>query len=74
MGVLNNMDTPNVGPVELYRLAHAAARVDPAKFRACVVGGSTGTVGAASVVFPNLGQARSIANRSRNDATLEGPC
>lgn len=74
MAVLNNMDTPNVGPAELYRLAQAAARVKPHKFRTCVVGGGTGMVGGASVVFANIGQARSIANRARNDATLEGSC
>jgi anionic cell wall polymer biosynthesis LytR-Cps2A-Psr (LCP) family protein len=74
MAVLNNMDTPNVGPAELYRLAQAASRVKPHKFRTCVVGGGTGYVGAASVVFANIGQARSIANRARNDATLEGSC
>ena len=74
MTALNNLDTPNVGPVELYRLAQAAARVNPNKFRTCVVRGGTGFVGAASVVFADVGQARSIANRARNDATLEGSC
>ena len=74
MAALNNLDTPNVGPVELYRLAQAAARVNPNKFRTCVVRGGTGFVGAASVVFADVGQARSIANRARNDATLEGSC
>jgi polyisoprenyl-teichoic acid--peptidoglycan teichoic acid transferase len=72
--VLKNLDTPNASPRELYRLAHAASRVQPAKFRTCVVNGSTGYVGAASVVFADIGQARSIANRARRDATLEGPC
>ena len=74
LGVLKNMDTPNVGPVELYRLAHAAARVHPGKFRTCVIGGSTGFVGQSSVVHANIGQARRIAARARHDATLEGPC
>lgn len=74
MTALNNLDTPNVGPVELYRLAQAAARVNPNKFRTCVVRGGTGYAGAASVVFADIGQARSIANRARNDATLEGSC
>jgi polyisoprenyl-teichoic acid--peptidoglycan teichoic acid transferase len=74
LGVLNNLDTPNVKPAELYRLAQAATRVNPNKFRTCVVGGSTGYAGAASVVFANVGQARSIADRARKDATLEGPC
>jgi LCP family protein required for cell wall assembly len=74
MAALNNLDTPNVGPVELYRLAQAASRVNPNKFRTCVVRGGTGYVGAASVVFADIGQARSIANRARRDATLEGSC
>jgi LCP family protein required for cell wall assembly len=74
MSVLNNMATPNMGPAEVYRLAQAAARVNPNRFRTCVVGGSTGYAGAASVVFPNIGQARSIAARVRKDATLEGSC
>lgn len=74
MSVLANMDTPNVDPAELYRLAHAAALVNPAKFRTCVIGGGTGMVGGASVVFPNISQARSIASRTRGDATLEGSC
>jgi polyisoprenyl-teichoic acid--peptidoglycan teichoic acid transferase len=72
--VLKNLDTPNASPKELYRLAHAASRVQPAKLRTCVVNGSTGYVGAASVVFADIGQARRIANRARRDATLEGPC
>ncbi len=74
LGVVKNMDTPNVSPSELYRLAQAATLVRPNRVRTCVVGGSTGYVGAASVVFANVGQARSIAERARNDATLEGPC
>jgi polyisoprenyl-teichoic acid--peptidoglycan teichoic acid transferase len=72
--VLQNLDTPNADPVEIYRLAQAAARVDPDRFRGCVLRGSTGYVGAASVVFADIGQARSIARRARKDATLEGRC
>ncbi len=74
MSVLANMDTPNLDPSEVYRLAHAAALVNPAKLRTCVIGGGTGYVGGASVVFPNISQARSIARRARSDATLRGSC
>ena len=74
MSVLNNLQTPNVGPVEVYRLAQAATQVNPNKFSKCVVGGRTGYVGAASVVFADVGQARSIARRARADATLKGSC
>jgi len=61
-------------PDELYRLARAVLGIDPSKVTSCVVGGSTGTVGGASVVFANITQARSIVDRSRDDATLEGGC
>ncbi len=74
LSVINNLNTPNVRPSELFRLAQAAAQINPNKFRGCVIGGRTGYVGAASVVFANTGQARSIAARTRKDATLNGPC
>lgn len=73
LAVIENMDT-NASPDEIYRLAQAASQVSPAKFRGCVINGSTGYVGAASVVFADIGQARSIAARTRNDATLNGRC
>ncbi|MFZ5849300.1 MAG: LCP family protein [Actinomycetota bacterium] len=74
LAALNNLHTPNVGPAELYQLAHTAARVNPNEFRTCVVGGGSGMAGAASVVFVNVGQLHSIVRRTRGDATLEGPC
>ncbi len=73
LSVVKNMDT-NLPPSEVYRLAQAATQISPQKFRGCVITGSTGYVGAASVVFANIGQARSIAARTRNDATLNGGC
>lgn len=73
LSVVRNLDT-NLRPSELYTLAHALTQVEPAKFTSCVVGGSGGYVGAASVVFPDIGQARSIASRARDDATLDGRC
>jgi LCP family protein required for cell wall assembly len=72
--VVKNLDTPNLSPGELYRLAHAAGRLDPRKFKGCVINGGTGYAGAASVVFADVGQARRIAARVRNDARLEGSC
>jgi LCP family protein required for cell wall assembly len=73
LSVLKEMDT-NASPAELYRLAQAATSVEPSRFRSCVVSGSYGYAGAASVVFPDVAEARSIARRTRNDATLEGSC
>jgi len=72
MSVMRNMDT-NVRPAELFELAQVVAQVDPNKIRSCVVGGSFGNVGGASIIFPNVSQARRYGNAARKDATL-GPC
>lgn len=61
-------------PGDLFRLAVALSTLDPSRMRGCVIGGRTGSAGAASVVFPDIGQARSIARRARADARLEGAC
>lgn len=60
-----------VPPAELFRLAQAVAQVDPAKITNCVVQGSIGNVGPASVVFPNVSDARRYGDLARDDATLE---
>ena len=71
--VLQQIDT-NLMPTELYRLARAVMNVDPRKFVTCVLRGTIGTVGAASVVFPDRGQARRYAADARDDARLDGGC
>jgi LCP family protein required for cell wall assembly len=73
LSAVRNMNT-NLAPSELFRIAQAATQIKPGKFRGCVINGGTGYVGAASVVFPNISEARSIAHRTRNDATLNGHC
>ncbi|QZY30176.1 LCP family protein [Nocardioides coralli] len=72
VSVMRNMDT-NLGPAELFRLAHVVAQVDPRRIRTCVVGGSFGNVGGASIIRPNLTQARRYGNAARNDGSL-GRC
>lgn len=72
MTVMRNMDT-NLAPSEIFELAQVVAQVDPRKIRSCVVGGSFGNVGGASIIFPNLSQARRYGDAARSDATL-GPC
>jgi anionic cell wall polymer biosynthesis LytR-Cps2A-Psr (LCP) family protein len=64
----------DVGPVELYRLARAVLEIEPSKVKQCVIRGSTGYAGGASVVFPNLSQAHNIARRAGRDGRLEGRC
>ena len=73
LAVVRNINT-DLRPAELYTLAQAATRIEPRKYRGCVINGSTGYVGAMSVVYPDVAEARSIARRVRRDATLTGPC
>lgn len=70
---LDNVDV-DLPPAELYRLARAVLEVEPDRVQICVVRGSTGYVGAASVVHPDVAQARSLISRARGDARVEGGC
>jgi LCP family protein required for cell wall assembly len=72
-GVLSVMAHLHTGlpPAELFRLAQAMAQVDPGKITSCVVQGSIGSVGGASVVLPFTDQARRLGDEARADATLE---
>ena len=73
LAAATNLDT-DLGPGELYRLAQTVATVDPAKLKGCVVQGPTGYAGAASVVYPDVAQARRIGNDARRDGTLDHGC
>ena len=69
MTVLAHLHTA-LPPSELFRIAQAMAQVDPAKITNCVVQGSIGNVGGASVVLPFTDHARRLGNDARRDATL----
>ena len=64
----------DLGPAELYRLAQAATQVDPEQVQGCVVRGSYGYVGAASVVLPDVAHARRLGADARSDAHLDAGC
>ena len=64
----------DLSPVELYRLAQAATQVDPERVQGCVVRGSYGYAGSASVVFPDVAQARRLGAEARGDARFDGGC
>ncbi|MDF1603733.1 LCP family protein [Nocardioides sp. YIM 152315] len=70
LSVMAHMHT-DLSPAELFRLAQAAAQVVPAKITNCVVQGGIGNVGGASVVIPNVDQARRYGDAARQDATIE---
>ena len=73
LAAMKNMDT-DLSPAQLFRLAQAVTAVEPGKLKGCVVGGSTGYAGAASVVFPDVAQARRIGDDARRDAKLDRGC
>ena len=70
---LKYMNT-DLKPSELFRLAQAVTQVEPGKLKGCVVQGGTGDVGGASVVFPDVAQARRLGNDARRDGTLDHGC
>lgn len=71
MTVLQHMST-NASPGELFEIAQAIAQVEPRRITTCVIRGRVGFVGAASVVFPDVRQARRLGAAARTDATLKG--
>jgi LCP family protein required for cell wall assembly len=73
LSVVRHMNT-DLRPSELYRLAQAGTRVERRKLRGCVVLGSIGNVGGASVVFPDVAQARRLGDDARNDGRLDHGC
>jgi LCP family protein required for cell wall assembly len=68
--VIQHMHT-DLSPAELYRLGQAMAQVDPGKVTNCVVQGSIGEMGGASVVLPYVDQARRYGDDARKDATIK---
>lgn len=71
MTVMQHMRT-NAAPGELYEIAQAVAQVRPGRITTCVIRGGVGFVEAASVVFPDVAQARRLGRQARRDATLHG--
>ncbi len=70
MTVMQHTST-NLPPGELFKLAQIVAQVDPSKISTCVVQGSIGSMGAASVVFPFVSEARRYGHDARKDATIK---
>lgn len=69
LSVLEHLHT-DLSPAEVFRFAQAVAQVDPGKVTSCVVQGSIGNVGGASVVLPYVEQARRYGDDARRDATI----
>ncbi|MDX6302221.1 MAG: polyisoprenyl-teichoic acid--peptidoglycan teichoic acid transferase [Nocardioidaceae bacterium] len=73
LAAVENMNT-DLAPAQLFRLAQAVTQVDPARLHGCVLDGRPGFAGAASVVFPNVPQARRLGDDARRDGTLDRGC
>ncbi len=73
LAAVTNLDT-DLRPDELFRLAQAVIGIRPARLRGCVLNGPTGYAGAASVVYPDVAQARRIGDDARQDGTLDRHC
>lgn len=74
LGYFARSTDTNIGPAELYQLAQTVLEINPALVRVCVINGSTGTAGGASVVFPNASAAHRLARDVRHDATVDRGC
>jgi polyisoprenyl-teichoic acid--peptidoglycan teichoic acid transferase len=73
LAVVRELHT-DLSPAELFRLAEAVTQIKPNRIKDCVLQGSIGNVGGASIVFPDLAMARRLGNATRKDARLEGSC
>ncbi len=73
LAAVRNLDT-DLNPAQLYRLAQAVVSLRPERLRGCVVTGPTGYAGAASVVYPDVAQARRLGDDARRDGTLDHGC
>ncbi|HSV37332.1 MAG TPA: LCP family protein [Nocardioidaceae bacterium] len=73
LAVVQELKT-NLTPAELFRLAQAATTINPRKIKSCVLNGAGTTIGGASVILPDFGQAQRLGDATRRDAKLEGDC
>lgn len=68
--VMKHLHT-DLPPAELFQLAQAGAQVNPKKVTNCVLPGSIGNVGGASVVIPSTSTAQRYGNEARKTAVIK---
>jgi anionic cell wall polymer biosynthesis LytR-Cps2A-Psr (LCP) family protein len=69
LSAMRNLHT-DLSPVQLFRLGHVLADVDPAKVTNCVVQGGIGDVAGQSVVLPFVAQAHQMGQDAQDDAVI----
>ncbi len=63
-----------MSPTDLYKLAQLVTLANPKKAKMCVLNGTTGMVGSASVVHPDIAEAHAFAKDTMNDAKINYAC
>ncbi|MDH2415352.1 LCP family protein [Nocardioides sp. CER19] len=69
VSVMKNLHT-DLSPVQLFRLGHVLADIDPAKVTNCVVQGSIGNISGQSVVLPYVATARQMGQDAKRDGVI----
>ena len=64
----------DMSPPQVYRLVQALTTVDPGRTDACIIVGTFGVENGASVVHPDVEQARAVGRDAQDDARLQGGC
>jgi LCP family protein required for cell wall assembly len=73
LSALSGLQT-DLSPTDVYRLLQALTRVSPGRATGCVIEGTPGVEFGASVLYPDVAQARRLGNDARDDARLQGGC
>ena len=69
LAVLKHTHT-DASPTQVFKIAQAVAQVDARRITTCVLPGTIGNAGAASVVFPDTATARRWGRATEKDASL----
>jgi len=69
VSVMKNLHT-DLSPVQLFKLAHVLADIEPAKVTHCVVQGDIGNVDGQSVVLPFVAMAHQMGEDAKKDAVI----
>ena len=70
LAVLKHTHT-DASPTQIFKIAQAVAQVEAKKITTCVLPGSLGNAGAASVVFPDTATARRWGRATEKDASMK---
>jgi hypothetical protein len=60
----------DLSPVQLFKLGHVLADIDPAKVTNCVVQGSIGNIRGQSVVLPFVAAAHRMGEDAKRDGVI----